>query len=290
MSEKKNRLGKGLDAIFGDDVSSVLEDIQKGNSSINVMGRMEVEVSKVRTNPYQPRKNFDQQKIDELAQSIAEHGVFTPILVRESLGGYELIAGERRLRATKKAGLEKIPAIIMTFTDEEMMEISLIENIQREDLNVIEEAMAFFKMIERFNYTQEELGKRVGKSREYIANILRLLKLPNEIQQMVVDKKLTMGHVRPLITLGSEKEMLEVAKKAANLGMSVRAVESMLKKPESKPKVEPDKKRFSYARRLLESKVQSKVSIDEQRITIKYFGDADLNRILEALGVIEEEA
>jgi len=116
------------------------------------------------------------------------------------------------------------------------------------------------------------------------------LKLPNEIQQMVVDKKLTMGHVRPLITLGSEKEMLEVAKKAANLGMSVRAVESMLKKPDSKPKVEPDKKRFSYARRLLESKVQSKVSIDDQKITIKYFGDADLNRILEALGVIEEEA
>ena len=155
MAKKSEaRLGKGLAAIFGEDVSDVLEDIQQGKSDTHVSGRFEVPVDQVRPNPYQPRKTFDEQRLKELAQSIQQHGVFTPILVKKSVGGYELIAGERRLRASKMAGLENIPAIEMEFDDQQMMEIALLENIQREDLNVIEEAKAYEKMI----------GKKVSRT------------------------------------------------------------------------------------------------------------------------------
>ena len=187
MAKKSEaRLGKGLAAIFGEDVSDVLEDIQQGKSDTHVSGRFEVPVDQVRPNPYQPRKTFDEQRLKELAQSIQQHGVFTPILVKKSVGGYELIAGERRLRASKMAGLENIPAIEMEFDDQQMMEIALLENIQREDLNVIEEAKAYEKMIGKLGYTQEELARRIGKSREHVANTLRLLRLPQKIQEYVI--------------------------------------------------------------------------------------------------------
>lgn len=289
MSKEKARLGRGLDAIFGENVNSVLEDIQRGNSDLYVSAKTDIPLDEIRMNPYQPRQHFDEAKIEELAQSIREHGVFTPVLVRQGKHGYELIAGERRVRASRVAGRNTIPAIIMTFTDDEMLEISLIENIQREDLNVIEEATAYSKMVQRFGYTQDDLAKRVGKSREHIANTLRLLRLPQVVQQMVSDNKLQMGHVRPLITLNDDKEIIEAAKKAVNLGLSVRAVEQMVKKPsekETKKEVSTD---FSYVRKLLEAKVQSKVSIDDSKITITYHGISDLNRILEALDVLEKE-
>ena len=289
MSKDKTRLGRGLGAIFGEDVNSVLEDIQRGASDLYVSAKTDIPLAEIRMNPYQPRQHFDESKIEELAQSIREHGVFTPILVRQSKHGYELIAGERRVRASKVAGKETIPAIIMAFNDDEMLEISLIENIQREDLNIIEEATAYSKMIQRFGYTQEDLSKRVGKSREHIANTLRLLRLPQVVQQMVSDNKLQMGHVRPLITLNDDKEIIEAAKKAVNLGLSVRAVEQMVKKPSEKPTKKEVSTDFSYARKLLESKVQSKVTIDDSKITIAYHGIADLNRILEALDVLENE-
>ena len=177
MAKKSEaRLGKGLAAIFGEDVSDVLEDIQQGKSDTHVSGRFEVAVDDVRPNPYQPRKTFDKARLQELADSIRQHGVFTPILVKRSLGGYELIAGERRLRACRIAGLKKIPAIEMEFDDQQMMEIALLENIQREDLNAIEEAKAYEKLIQKVGYTQEELARRIGKSREHVANMMRLLK------------------------------------------------------------------------------------------------------------------
>ncbi len=289
MSKDKTRLGRGLGAIFGEDVNSVLEDIQRGASDLYVSAKSDIPLVEIRMNPYQPRQHFDEGKIEELAQSIREHGVFTPILVRQSKHGYELIAGERRVRASKSAGRETIPAIIMSFNDDEMLEISLIENIQREDLNIIEEATAYSKMIQRFGYTQEDLSKRVGKSREHIANTLRLLRLPQVVQQMVSDGKLQMGHVRPLITLNDDKEIIEAAKKAVNLGLSVRAVEQMVKKPKEKPTKKEVSTDFSYVRKLLEAKIQSKVSIDDSKITISYHGIADLNRILEALDVLENE-
>ena len=192
MAKKSEaRLGKGLAAIFGEDVSEVLEDIQQGKSDTNVSGRFEVAVEEVRPNPYQPRKSFDDARLQELAQSIRQHGVFTPILVKKSVGGYELIAGERRLRASKLAGLKKIPAILMEFDDQQMMEIALLENIQREDLNAIEEAKAYEKLIKKLGYTQEELASRIGKSREHVTNTLRLLKLPVSLQGYVMNHQLT---------------------------------------------------------------------------------------------------
>ena len=180
MAKKSEaRLGKGLAAIFGEDVSDVLEDIQQGKSDTHVSGRFEVPVDQVRPNPYQPRKTFDEQRLKELAQSIQQHGVFTPILVKKSVGGYELIAGERRLRASKMAGLENIPAIEMEFDDQQMMEIALLENIQREDLNVIEEAKAYEKMIGKLGYTQEELAIKLNVTRQTISKWEKGLSVPD---------------------------------------------------------------------------------------------------------------
>lgn len=289
MSDKKARLGKGLEAIFGDDISSVLEDIQRGSSDVFVGDKVKIPVDTITTNPYQPRKEFDPIKIQELASSIAQHGILTPILVRQSDLGYELIAGERRLRAAKEIELAQIDAIIVDFNDQEMMEVSLIENIQREDLNVIEEAQAYQKLMEAFDYTQEQLARKVGKSREHIANILRLNKLPQAVRDLVVNEQLSMGHVRPLIPLIESEDVVALAKKIASEGMSVRAVEKLLKKPIRKPAIKKDYSRYDYATSLIEHKVQTKVVIDDHKIQIHYHGDDDLNRILELLNLIEEE-
>ena len=211
MADKSRKgLGKGLDSIFGTNVEQFLDDIQ--NNGKEVPGRREIEIAidEIRANPYQPRKEFDEKALQDLSNSIKVHGIFTPLLVRKSQAkGYELIAGERRLRAAKLAGLTVVPAISVEFTDEEMMEISILENVQREDLNPIEEAAAYDSLIKRLGYTQEKLAERVGKSREYCANMLRLLKLPQDVQQLVSEKKLTMGHVRPLLSLKDEDEMYD---------------------------------------------------------------------------------
>lgn len=294
MPKKDNsaRLGKGLSAIFGEDVSNVLEDIQQGKTEVHEDSKFEVEVKDVKPNPYQPRKNFDDEKIQELADSIRLHGVFTPILVKKAVKGYELIAGERRLRASKVAGLKTIPAILMEFDDQQMMEIALLENIQREDLNAIEEAQGYEKLIKKLGYTQEELAKRIGKSREHVANMLRLLKLPNSVQQYVIDKQLSMGHVRALLGLKDASQIEEVAKKAIQLHLSVRAVETLVKnmnEPKSAPEMNLRDINLDKVQDRLQSRFQTKVRIDEKQITIRYEGNDDLNRLLELLGGIEEE-
>lgn len=286
------RLGKGLDAIFGENIESVLEDIQKGNSE-HGSKKSEIDIKEIRPNPYQPRKVFDETKIQELAQSIKEHGVFTPVLVRKSVQGYELIAGERRVRASKEAKLKTIPAIVLDFTEEQMMEISLLENIQRENLNAIEEAAAFQRLIERMGYTQEKLAERVGKSREYVANLLRLLKLPKSIQQLVSENQVSMGHVRPLITLEDEGMAYDIATKIIDEGLSVRAVEKLVKEAKAKPgKTTKEEKvknhNLVYVEEIMQGKLQTKVKLDSHSITISYNDTKDLNRILEILGCIEE--
>lgn len=287
-----SRLGKGLMAIYGEDVGSVLEDIQQGNSDVHSDAKFEVNVNEVKPNPYQPRKVFDDDKIKELADSIKQHGVFTPILVKKAVKGYELITGERRLRASKLAGLKTIPAILMEFDDQQMMEIALLENIQREDLNAIEEAQGYDKLIKKLGYTQEELAKRIGKSREHVANMLRLLKLPKKVQEHVIQGKLSMGHVRALLALNDPALMEETAKKAIALNMSVRAVEAYVKSL-NEPKQTVAKKardiNLEHVENRLQSRFQTKVSVNEKQITIKYNGTSDLNRILEMLGGIEEE-
>lgn len=294
MAKKENnaRLGKGLSAIFGEDVSNVLEDIQQGKSEVHEDSKFEVDVKDVKPNPYQPRKHFDDDKIQELADSIKLHGVFTPILVKRAVKGYELITGERRLRASKLAGLKRIPAILMDFDDQQMMEIALLENIQREDLNAIEEAQGYEKLIKKLGYKQEELAHRIGKSREHVANMLRLLKLPASVQQHVVNNELSMGHVRALLSLKDPKLMEEVAQKAIQLHLSVRAVETLVKNM-NEPKREPVKKErdvnLDQVEKRLQSRFGTKVKIDEKQIVIKYHGNDDLNRVLEMIGGLDEE-
>ncbi|MFQ6792669.1 ParB/RepB/Spo0J family partition protein [Thomasclavelia sp.] len=288
-SVKNKRLGKGLDAIFGGDITSLIDDIEHNTPASK---QVQVPLDQIRPNPYQPRKLFDEEKLQELAVSIREHGVFQPVILKASIQGYEIVAGERRCRAAKIAGLDQIPAIIVEFTDQQMMEIALLENIQREDLNSIEEAQAYQQMMERLNLTQEELGKRIGKSRSYIANTLRLLQLPEKIQNYVLEGKLSMGHARCLITLSKEKAE-SIAKRCIDENLSVRDVENIVKGIElgksrrNAPKVEKPKE-YKYVEDILRKKFRTKIKVDEKTVTIKYTDTKDLNRILELMGVIEE--
>lgn len=286
-----NRLGKGLSSIFGQDVSKVLEDIQNGDVKTEKQEQTKINIDQIRPNPYQPRKVFDDTALQELSQSIKQHGVFTPILVKKSIQGYDLIAGERRLRASKLAGMSDIPAIIVDLNDQEMMEIALLENIQRENLNGIEEAKAYEQLIQRLNYTQEQLANRVGKSREHITNTLRLLKLPEDVQEYVVQKKLSMGHVRALIGLKDENMIRKIAKQAIDQGLSVRKIEQLVK--DLQHKKEPEKQVeenifIKEAKNKLEEYFQTSVKVSEHSISIHYENEEDMNRILELLNLIEE--
>jgi len=283
MADDKSRLGKGLEAIFGQNVSSVLDEIQHSGAN----NSESIEVKLIHPNPYQPRQHFDQAKIDELAMSIQEHGVFTPVLIRKSVSGYQLIAGERRLRAAKQVGLERIPAIVLDFDDRQMMEVSLIENIQREDLNVVEEAKAYQTLIERLGITQEELGKKVGKSRVHITNTLRLFQLPESVIQMLSNQELSMGQVKPLISCEDKAVVESIAKRIVKEKLSAREVESLMKKkPKSdKPLVSHH---YEYAEQLLRNKLQTKVKIEGSKIQIHFDSESDLNRLLEIMNALED--
>ncbi|MCH4206381.1 MAG: ParB/RepB/Spo0J family partition protein [Solobacterium sp.] len=292
MAQEKH-LGRGLNAIFGQNVEQFLDDIQ--NNAAEVPGRREIEIniSEIRPNPYQPRKEFEPKALQELADSIKTHGIFTPLLVRKSVSGYDLIAGERRLRAAKLAGLTTVPAIAVDFTEEQMMEISILENVQREDLNPIEEAAAYESLVKKLGYTQEKLAQRVGKSREYCANMMRLLKLPSEVQQLVIEKKLTNGHVRPLLSLEDDDAIYDAAMKIVHDKMSVRDVEKYVKELNGKaPKtVKAEKKKDPMIRDIearMSSKLGTEVEIQAKKISISFSDTDDLNRILEILGCLEE--
>lgn len=290
MSTNKKRLSKGLNELFGGDLQSVLDDIENNSTKQNAT---EVNLDEVRPNPHQPRRVFDEEKLAELAASISQHGVFQPVILKKSsVQGYEIVAGERRVRASKLAGLKTIPAIFVDFTDEQMLEIALLENIQREDLNAIEEAQAYKHMMEELSLTQEQLAGRIGKSRTHVANTLRLLNLPEKIQNAVLEGKLSMGHVRPLITL-DESQALKLAGRAIEEQLSVREVENLVKglelqdKKKNKPKVSKDP-HYTYVEGLIRRKYRAKTKVEDNKIIIKYTNQDDLNRILEIMGVIEE--
>ena len=238
----------------------------------------------IKPNPYQPREIFDEVKLNELAESIKEHGVFTPVLVRRVNEGYELVAGERRAKAAQIAGLTEIPAIIVDFDDDQTAEISLLENIQRENLTAIEEAKGYKTLIDRRGYTQEELGKRVGKSREHIANTLRLLVLPESVQKMVEEGSLTPGQVRPLITVDFE-DIEKFAQKIAKENLSARSVERLIQ--EYRGNVTRNTPVISEAAREYQKQLrhylQTRVKIDGTKITINYVDENDLERIGEAI-------
>lgn len=289
---KQRGLGKGLNSIFGQDVEQYLDDIQ--NNAVEAPGRREVElpIEEIRPNPYQPRKEFDKKALEELSESIKTHGIFTPLLVRKSVSGYDLITGERRLRAAKMAGLKTVPAIQVEFTEEQMMEIAILENVQREDLNPIEEAAAYESLIQKLGYTQEKLAERVGKSREYCANIMRLLKLPEDVQSMVVNKQLTMSHVRPLLSLNDEEEIYEAAEKIKKNKMSVREVEAYVRDVNGGGQKKQQKKEKDPMIRDLEiqlsEKLGTQVVFSKKSFTISYHDTDDLNRILELIGCLDE--
>ena len=289
---KQRGLGKGLNSIFGQDVEQYLDDIQ--NNAAEAPGRREVElpIEEIRPNPYQPRKEFDKKALEELCESIKTHGIFTPLLVRKSVSGYDLITGERRLRAAKMAGLKTVPAIQVEFTEEQMMEIAILENVQREDLNPIEEAAAYESLIQKLGYTQEKLAERVGKSREYCANIMRLLKLPEDVQSMVVNKELTMSHVRPLLSLNDEEEIFDAAEKIKKNKMSVREVEAYVRdvngggqKKQKKKEKDPMIQDLEIQ---LSEKLGTQVVFSKKSFTISYHDTDDLNRILELIGCLDE--
>lgn len=241
MAVKRNALGRGLDSLIS------MDNIQtSGSSAIN-----EIDIARISPNPEQPRSTFDEESLEELAASIREFGIIQPLTLRSTGDGfYQIISGERRYRAAKLAGLNSLPAYIRTATDSEITEMALIENIQREDLNAIEIALAFKKLIEQYNLTQERLSERVGKNRATIANFLRLLKLPAEVQIALRDKNIDMGHARALLAIESTPEQLRVFKEILKNGLSVRQVEEIAKKlrnsqPDDITDSQPKPKRFS---------------------------------------------
>ena len=293
METKKRALGRGLEQLFNTenlDLDTIERQIYEDTSKEEIT---EINLSELRPNPYQPRKVFKDEALKELANSIKEHGVFQPIIVKKSIKGYEIIAGERRYRASKLAGLEKIPAIIRDFTDKQMMEIALLENLQRENLNIIEEALAYKAMIEKLGLTQDELSQRVGKSRSHITNILGILRLPKEIQGMIIEGKLSMGHARVISKLESTEQMNELANKIVEEKLPVRDLEHLTEdnKFERKVKIERKPKEvnreYKYVEDLLRDKLDTKVRIKDKKVEIHFNNNADLNRILEILNVKE---
>lgn len=284
------KLGKGLGEIFGDNIDSVLDEISKGTSDVKG-DKLLININEIRPNPYQPRKIFDEEALKDLSASIKEKGVFTPILVRKSLKGYELIAGERRLKASKMAGLKEIPAMVVDFDDANMMEVSLLENVQRENLTPIEEAEAYDNIIKRLNYTQDELSKKVGKSRAYITNSLRILKLPTRVRTYVNDGKLSLGHAKALLAFDDEDKINEVADRVVKEDLTVRDVEKLAKdKPTVKKKKEVVVDPYMESvRKNLENKFQTGIELDSKKIVLHYNDVDDLNRILEIMDCLEKD-
>lgn len=288
MNDKRKALGRGLEQLFNDEglnfdtiENSIIEEA-KTNDQI-----VEIDLSELRANPYQPRKNFDEEALNELASSIKEHGVFQPIIVKKSIKGYEIIAGERRFRASKLAGVQTIPAIVKDFSDEEMMQIALLENLQRENLTSIEEAKAYKSIIESMNITQDELAKKVGKSRSHVTNILGLLKLPASVQDMVLYNKLSMGHARVLSKLDDPKTIEDLAQRVITEDLSVRKLESLVYDNEEK-EVKTKKSsnnEYKYMEDFLKEKLGTNVKINNNKISIKFSNVQDLNRILEIMNI-----
>lgn len=291
MKTKRKALGKGLEQLFSneridfDNFEKGLVEEAKPNEIV------EISLDEIRSNPYQPRKIFDEEALNELAESIKEHGIVQPIIVKKSIKGYELVAGERRTKASRIAGLKTIPAIIKNFNDQEMMEIALIENIQRENLNPIEEAMAYDNILKSSNMTQDELAKKFGKSRSYITNILGLLKLPETTKKYVEENKLTMSHARALSKLEDEEQIDRLADKIITEGLNVRTIENIAR-DEALPKINPqhttkvsDSNKYIIYENALREKTGTRVKIGNKKIEIPFNSTQELERILESLNI-----
>jgi len=286
---KKKALGRGLEQLFDSEVldfETFETNILDSSSEDDVK---QILLSDIRSNPYQPRKRFDEAALNELAESIKIYGVFQPIIVKKSIKGYDLVAGERRVKASKLAGLETIPAIIKDFSDELMREIALLENLQRENLTAIELAWAYKNIIDSLDITQDELANKIGKSRSSITNILGLLNLPASVQDMVLDGRLSMGHARELSKYEDRDKILEIAKRIVNEGLSVREVETLSKEQDEKKRNPINRNvktsEYSYVERELREVFDSKVKVSKNKIEISFANANDLDRILEIMNI-----
>lgn len=286
---KRRALGMGLEQLFNSemlDFDQVEQNIIEETPKDEIV---EININELMSNPYQPRKVFDDDALKELSDSIKEHGVFQPIIIRKSVKGYNIIAGERRVKASMLAGLTKIPAIIRDFNDDEMMQVALLENLQRENLSAIEEAKAYKTIIESLRLTQEELAKKLGKSRSHITNMLGLLRLPLSVQDMVLYNKISMGHARVLSKLESHDQIEELANKVVNEFLSVRDLEKLTETSNYERIIPINKikrnKEYKSVENALKEKLGTRVSITENKIKISFATKEDLNRILEILNI-----
>jgi ParB family transcriptional regulator, chromosome partitioning protein len=272
-------LGKGLEAIF--------QDIEKKENDVV----QQVPIKDCRPNPYQPRKTFQMDAIEELKESILEFGIIQPLIVRKSIKGYEIVVGERRFRAAKEAGLTEVPAVVKELTDEKMMELALLENLQREDLSPIEEGQAYANLMKELNITQEELSRRLGKSRSHIANLVRLLGLPKQIVEFINDGELSMGHGRALLGLKDKDKLHALVNKIRQEKLNVRQVEKLIIQLNERPvktKVKAKKDIFLLEREsVLRDKLGTAVTIQrgkrKGKIEIEFYTDDDLERIIDVL-------
>lgn len=281
--KKRSGLGRGIDAIFSDFETD----------EINSENVVDINLNDIRPNPYQPRKEFSQDALNELAQSIKENGVFQPIVVRKSVNGYQIVVGERRFRASKIAQRPTIPAIIRNLDESQMMEIGVLENLQREDLNPIEEAQAYQTLIEKLHLTQEQISEKLGKSRPYIANYLRLLSLPNKTKQLLMESKLTMAQARTLLTLKDPRKIDQVAQKVVDQGLTVRQLEKMVSHPQTTTTMPNKRKKSPFIQETEEQlieKLGTSVHVisskyGKGKIQIDFSSTQDLNRILNLLDI-----
>ena len=289
METKKKALGRGLEQLFTNNNVIDFDNFEKEIVKENKNDVVNIKVEEIRRNPYQPRTNFNEESLQELAASIKEYGVVQPILIKQSIKGYELIAGERRLRASKLAGLKEIPAIIKDFTDQEMMEIALLENIQREDLNAIDEAKSVLNIINLRGMTQEEFANKFGKSRSYITNLLGLLKLPEPVQKMLINKEISTSHGRALSKLEDENQIIDLAKRIVNENLNVRDIEKIVSGKEMikrKPLREKDiNPKYEMYERVISDKIGNKVKINKNKVEITFDSLKDLERIMEILNI-----
>ena len=292
MENKKKALGRGLEQLFTNSVID-LDNFEKETIEENKNNVIEINIDDIRSNPYQPRKTFDAETLNELAKSIEEYGVVEPIIVKKSIKGYELVAGERRTKAAKIAGLKTIPAVIKDFDDQEMMEIALIENIQREDLNPIDEATSISNIIKLKNYTQEEFASKFGKSRTYVTNMLGLLKLPDEVKKMVEKNSLSMSHARVLSKFDDEEKIIRLAKRVITENLSVHELEKISQDEKIIEKKTSRNSNYDYGYRIYENmlidKLNTKVKVGRTKMEIFFNSKEQLNELLTRMNIEFED-
>ena len=289
--ETNKRLGKGLEQLFSNEslYSNPLDQLDEIVETAKEDDIVMLDINELRSNPYQPRQSFDEEKLKELADSIKEYGVLEPIIVTKSVKGYEIVAGERRTKACKLAGLDKIPAIIKDFSDNDMMQIALLENIQREDLTAIEEAEAYSKLLKVLGITQDELAKRLGKSRSHITNMLGLLNLPDNVKNDVLEGNISMGHAKVLSKISDVDTVNALVDKIKSKRMTVRELETLASNPDV-PKKHPvvrqnDTKKYDFVEDAMTDKIGNRVRIKNNKIVIPFNSEKDLERILDILDI-----